>query len=161
MDDPFVRLTTEVEAESSNWVPVRERQKEENIVALFGHCVPHVVRLDRLFAVPLKTIEIPVAEGPNLDRKLEVESHMASIAPAQSRGERAGMSPERSTMNSEMPGRIVRDYRSMTDQELRATAHEARRREETARYAKGRRSWKAVWSAAEEELASRRTSARN
>lgn len=64
-------------------------------------------------------------------------------------------------MNSEMPKRIARDYRSMTDQELRATAREARRREETARYAKGRRSWKAVWSAAEEELANRRTSARN
>jgi hypothetical protein len=40
-------------------------------------------------------------------------------------------------MNSEMPKRIARDYRSMTDQELRATAREARRREETARYAKG------------------------
>ena len=69
MDDSFLRLTTEVEAESSNRLPVRERQKEENIVAVFGHCVSHVVRLDRLFAVPLKTIEIPVAERPNFDRE--------------------------------------------------------------------------------------------
>jgi hypothetical protein len=60
-------------------------------------------------------------------------------------------------MKSEMPKRIVRDYRSMTEKELRATAREAHQREETARYAKGRRSWKSVWSAAEEELADRRT----
>jgi hypothetical protein len=72
------------------------------------------------------------------------------------------MSPERVYDESDqMPKRTVRDYRSMTDQELRATAREARRREETARYAKGRRSWRAVWSAAEEELANRRMSARN
>jgi hypothetical protein len=55
-----------------------------------------------------------------------------------------------------MAKRIVRDYRSMTEHELRATAREAHRREKTARYAKGRRSWQAVWRAAEEELASRR-----
>jgi hypothetical protein len=48
--------------------------------------------------------------------------------------------------------RLVRDYRSMTLQELRATARDAHRREENARYAKGRRSWKSVWHAAEEEL---------
>ena len=40
----------------------------------------------------------------------------------------------------------------MTAHELRATARDAHRREETARYAKGRRSWKSVWQAAEEEL---------
>jgi len=77
-------------------------------------------------------------------------------------GQRAGKSRDRSTMKSDqMPKRTVRDYRSMTDQELRATAREARRREETARYAKGRRSWRAVWTAAEEELANRRASAMN
>jgi len=77
-------------------------------------------------------------------------------------GQRAEMSPERVyDETDQMPKRTVRDYRSMTDQELRATAREARRREETARYAKGRRSWKAVWTAAEEELANRSASARN
>jgi hypothetical protein len=69
MDDPFFRLSTEVEAEPSDRLPVRERQNEDDIVALFGHCLTHVVRLDRLFAVPLKTIEIPVPERPNLDRE--------------------------------------------------------------------------------------------
>jgi hypothetical protein len=54
-----------------------------------------------------------------------------------------------------MPKRIVRDYRSMSREELRATAREAHRREETAPYAKGRRDWKQVWQAAEEELARR------
>ena len=54
-----------------------------------------------------------------------------------------------------MPKRIVRDYGAITDDELRATAREARRREETAHYAKGRRSWKGVWQAAAEELARR------
>ena len=68
--------------------------------------------------------------------------------------------PSGSTMESGMPKRIVRDYRSMTEQELSATAREAHRREETARHAKARRSWKSVWSAAEEELANRRASAR-
>ena len=69
MDDPFLRLTTEVEAEPSNRLPVRERKEEDDIVASFGHCLSQVVRLDRLFAVPLKTIEIPGAERPNLDRE--------------------------------------------------------------------------------------------
>jgi len=69
------------------------------------------------------------------------------------------MSRERVYDESEMPKGVVRDYRSMTEQELRATAREAHRREETARFAKGRRSWKAVWSAAEEELANRAASA--
>jgi hypothetical protein len=54
-----------------------------------------------------------------------------------------------------MSKRIVRDYRSMSGDELRATARDAHRREETAPYAKGRRSWKRVWQAAEEELARR------
>jgi len=71
------------------------------------------------------------------------------------------MSLERVYDETEMPKRTVRDYRSMTERELRATAREAHRREEAARYAKGRRAWKAVWSAAEEELANRRTSAGN
>jgi hypothetical protein len=48
--------------------------------------------------------------------------------------------------------KLVRDYRSMTTEELRAAAREAHRREETARYAKGRRAWKSVWQAAEDEL---------
>jgi hypothetical protein len=69
MDDPFLRLTTEVEAEPSDRLPVRERQKEDDFVAVFGHCLSHVIRLDRLFAVPLKTIEIPVAERPNFERE--------------------------------------------------------------------------------------------
>jgi hypothetical protein len=59
-------------------------------------------------------------------------------------------------MKTEMSKRIARDYRSMTEQELRDTAREARRREKAGRYAKGRRSWKSVWAAAEEELANRR-----
>jgi hypothetical protein len=45
----------------------------------------------------------------------------------------------------------------MTVDELRVTAREAHRREESARFAKGRRSWKSVWQAAEEELARRET----
>ena len=45
-----------------------------------------------------------------------------------------------------------RDYRSLTEEELRAMARHAHRREETAPYAKGRRAWKSVWQAAEEEL---------
>lgn len=76
-------------------------------------------------------------------------------------GQRAGMSPERVYDETEMSKRIVRDYGTMTQQELTAVAREAHRREQTARYAKGRRSWKAVWRAAEAELANRRTSARN
>ena len=60
-----------------------------------------------------------------------------------------------------MPKRNVRDYRCMTEEELRAIAREAREREETAKYAKGRRSWKAVWKAAEEELANRRAQSKN
>jgi hypothetical protein len=46
----------------------------------------------------------------------------------------------------------LRDYRSMTEEELQATARQAHKQEETAPYAKGRRSWKSVWQAAEEEL---------
>jgi len=47
----------------------------------------------------------------------------------------------------------LRDYyRSVTDEELRAIARHAHRREETAPYAKGRRAWKSAWQAAEEEL---------
>ena len=45
-----------------------------------------------------------------------------------------------------------RDYRSVTEDELRAISRYARRREENAPYAKGRRAWKSVWQAAEEEL---------
>jgi hypothetical protein len=71
------------------------------------------------------------------------------------------MSSERVYDETGMPRRNVRDYRSMTEEELRATAREAHRREETAKYAKGRRSWKAVWSAAEEELANRRAPSRD
>jgi hypothetical protein len=68
------------------------------------------------------------------------------------------MSPERVYDEFEMPKKTVRDYRSMTKDELRTTARKAHQREETARHAKGRRAWKAVWSAAEEELENRRTS---
>jgi hypothetical protein len=46
----------------------------------------------------------------------------------------------------------ARDYRSATDEELRAIARHANQREETAPYAKGRRAWKSVWQAAEEGL---------
>jgi hypothetical protein len=60
-----------------------------------------------------------------------------------------------------MPKRIVRNYRSMSVAELRATAREARRREESAPYAKGRRSWKRVWQAAEAELARRENASGN
>jgi hypothetical protein len=55
-----------------------------------------------------------------------------------------------------MPKKIVRDYRSMSLDELRSTAREAHRREKSARYAKGRRGWKSVWQAAEAELALRK-----
>jgi hypothetical protein len=44
------------------------------------------------------------------------------------------------------------DYRAATEEELRALARRAHQREETAPYAKGRRAWKSVWQAAEEEL---------
>jgi hypothetical protein len=54
-----------------------------------------------------------------------------------------------------MAKKIVRDYGSMSLDELRATAREAHRREQSARYAKGRRGWKSVWQAAEAELARR------
>ena len=46
----------------------------------------------------------------------------------------------------------ARDYRAMSAEQLRETANEAHRRERTARFAKGRRAWKSVWEAAEEEL---------
>ena len=69
MDDAFRRLSAEVEAEPSNGLPVRKRQKEEDIVASLGHCLSHVVGLDRLLAVPLKAVEIPVAERSNLDQE--------------------------------------------------------------------------------------------
>jgi hypothetical protein len=46
----------------------------------------------------------------------------------------------------------LQDYTSATDKELRAMARRAHRQEETAPYAKGRRAWKSVWQAAEEEL---------
>ena len=54
---------------AADGLPVRQRQKEDDIGAVFGHCLSHVVGLDCLFAVPLKTIEIAVAERPNLDRE--------------------------------------------------------------------------------------------
>ena len=54
-----------------------------------------------------------------------------------------------------VPKHLVRDYGSMSVEELRETARMARRQEQTAPYAKGRRSWKAVWQAAEAELARR------
>jgi hypothetical protein len=44
------------------------------------------------------------------------------------------------------------DYRSATKEELQAMARRAHREEEAAPYAKGRRAWKSVWQAAEEEL---------
>jgi hypothetical protein len=50
-----------------------------------------------------------------------------------------------------MPKKIVRDYRSMTAHQLRETARDAHKREARSPYAKGRRSWKSVWQAAEEE----------
>ena len=40
----------------------------------------------------------------------------------------------------------------MTEDELRTTAREGHREEVTARYNKGRRSWKRVWQQAEAEL---------
>lgn len=52
------------------------------------------------------------------------------------------------------PKHVVRDYRSRTVVQLRETVRVARQ-EATARYAKGRRSWKEVWLAAEAELAPR------
>jgi hypothetical protein len=55
--------------------------------------------------------------------------------------------------------KLVRDYKAMTAQQLRATAKEAHRRERTAPFAKGRRGWKSVWQAAEEELSRRETPA--
>jgi hypothetical protein len=51
-----------------------------------------------------------------------------------------------------VPKKIVHDYRSMTISELRDLARKAHRQEETARYAKGRRTWKSAWQAAEDEL---------
>lgn len=45
-----------------------------------------------------------------------------------------------------------RDHRSLTEEELRAMARHAHSQEKSARYAKGRRAWKSVWQAAEEEL---------
>jgi hypothetical protein len=44
------------------------------------------------------------------------------------------------------------DYRFLSVQALRSTARHAHQKEETARFAKGRRAWKAVWQSAEEEL---------
>lgn len=54
-----------------------------------------------------------------------------------------------------MPKHVVRDYRSMSVEELRETARRAHNEEQSVRYSKGRRSWKAVWQAAETELARR------
>jgi hypothetical protein len=51
-----------------------------------------------------------------------------------------------------MPKRRVHDYRSMSEAQLRALAREARAQERAARYAKGRRSWKAAAEQAEDEL---------
>jgi hypothetical protein len=51
-----------------------------------------------------------------------------------------------------MAKRIVRDYRSMTIEELGAAVREAKSREKAARYAKGRRGWKQAWQEAEQEL---------
>jgi SAM-dependent methyltransferase len=53
----------------------------------------------------------------------------------------------------------VRDYKAMTAEQLRATAKQAHKRELAAPYAKGRRGWKSVWQAAEEELQRRERSA--
>jgi hypothetical protein len=55
--------------------------------------------------------------------------------------------------------KLVRDYKEMTVNQLRATAKEAHQRERTAPFAKGRRGWKSVWQAAEEELQRREASA--
>lgn len=51
-----------------------------------------------------------------------------------------------------MAKRRVHDYRSMSEAQLRALAREARGQERDARYAKGRRSWKAAADQAESEL---------
>jgi hypothetical protein len=55
--------------------------------------------------------------------------------------------------------KLVRDFKAMTVEQLRATAKEAHQQERTAPYAKGRRGWKTVWQDAEEELLRRETSA--
>ena len=105
------------------------------------------------------------AIGRDEERLLGDRTHDAGLRLEDADGQRdcvswpgAGMSAERVYHEFEMPKKTVRDYRSMTKDELRATAREAHQREETTRYAKGRRAWKAVWSAAEEELENRRTS---
>jgi hypothetical protein len=67
MQDAFLRLATEVEAEPSNRLPVRQPRAGRGLVASFGYRGSHVVGLDRLLAVPRETIEIAVAERPNLD----------------------------------------------------------------------------------------------
>src|SRR4051794_11011773 len=43
MDDAFLRLPAEVDAESSDRLPVRQRQKKDDIVASFGRRLSHVV----------------------------------------------------------------------------------------------------------------------
>jgi hypothetical protein len=45
----------------------------------------------------------------------------------------------------------IHDYHAMTTEDLRDLAREAHRREVSARYAKGRRSWKSAWQEAEDE----------
>lgn len=44
------------------------------------------------------------------------------------------------------------DYQAMTEAELRAVVREGKRREETARFNKGRRSWGQHWRDAQKEL---------
>jgi hypothetical protein len=55
-------------------------------------------------------------------------------------------------MHAERVKRLVHNYRSMTIEQLRQLARGAHLREETARYAKGRRASKSVWKSAEDEL---------
>jgi hypothetical protein len=74
------------------------------------------------------------------------ESHAFEEAPTGSSARASGRA------RSSPMKKPKRDYRSATDDELRAMARHARQQEETAPYAKGRRAWKSVWQAAEEEL---------
>jgi hypothetical protein len=67
MHDAFLRLATEVEAEPSNRLPVRQPRAGRGPRRLVRHRRSHVLGLDRLLAVPLETIEIALAERPNLD----------------------------------------------------------------------------------------------
>jgi hypothetical protein len=79
MHDAFRCLPPEVDAEPCNGPSVCHRQEEHDIGASFGEHPSDVVRLDRLLAIPFEFVEIPLAERPNLDREVEVESHTSSM----------------------------------------------------------------------------------